>query len=692
MTWTRVVLTLGLFGGLLFSTKLARATNIVDDSGVIDLNNVCHPGGGGQDDGCALESFAVLYDTTNPTTLEALSQTLVSVDSFDDGFFAFVCGTLTKDGNTIAGPNCASDNGQGVATVSGPFGITLTSTSATFAVFTSSYYDFYPDGGCEAGGTCLLVIRTSASAMLGKPTINSLSTPYVFVGTNGTLTLNGANFVDPFGNPTSIQTSRSGGTGFSVTTGSVGYTQATANYSAALTATTGLWNLGISYFLGNTDLVFTYGNFTVGDPTPTISSVIPSSWAAGQANIPVTIRGSGFGSNPVLVIAGVTSSITSHSDNGQPGGAVINANVTVPGCAFGSALITVTSTGYNGTGFGSAYPGQLPYVITNGTIVPAPALAPNIMFGGSVVTNKTTTVVVGQQIMVRGTVPTQVCTSATSWTWQEQGTAVGGYDASNANGQAMAVTPSTGPSFTFYWPYVGTNSLTVSYMLVNGQPSPAATATFNIKGVTSGPMTSSAGTLNVNNLTGCAGHPGGYWLNFGNLSGPIHACGMGTANPPGMVFNSSGYSQPGSGAFSFVQTVNSDSVVLTKTAGGTLTCTATGGLDGSYPYPSQPVGSTTANDSPGNALYDSAGTSYVASNRAFTATMYPLWKSSTASSIPAPLGGQNWLVNNSVTFSNNKWQKPTGGGGKSGNFFQPNPAPPSYGYPTWTHPTTITCR
>ena len=168
-------------------------------------------------------------------------------------------------GNTIAGPNCASDNGSGVAIITGPFGITLTSTPATFAVFTNSYYDFYPNGGCEAGGTCLLVIRTSASAMLGKPTINSLSTPYVFVGTNGTLTLNDANFVDPFGNPTSIQTSRSGGTGFSVTTGSVGYTQATANYSAALTATTGLWNLGISYFLGNTDLVFTYGNFTVGD-------------------------------------------------------------------------------------------------------------------------------------------------------------------------------------------------------------------------------------------------------------------------------------------------------------------------------------------------------------------------------------------------------------------------------------------
>jgi hypothetical protein len=227
---------------------------------------------------------------------------------------------------------------------------------------------------------------------------------------------------------------------------------------------------------------------------------------------------------------------------------------------------------------------------------------------------------------------------------------------------------------------------------MNGQVSPAATATFKIKGVTSGPMTSTAGTLNVNKLTGCTGHPGGYWLNFGNLSGPIKACGQGTANPPGMAFSSIGYSQPGSGSFSFVQTVNSDSVVLTKAAGGTTTCTGTGGLDGSYPYPSQPPNSATTNDSPGNALYDSAGTSYVMSTRGFTATMYPLWKSSTANSIPAPLGGQNWKVNDAVTFSNGKWQKPTGSGGTSGNFFQPNPAPPSYGYPTWTNLDATTCH
>ena len=689
MNRTLAFFMLALFLALAFPRFAFAQNDLVSNTGVIDVTYICDTVNG--DDGCYLEGFAVLYGDTSSLNLHGLSQTSVSADSFDDGWDGYVVGDVLQDGKEIAGPSQAGDNGQGVSVIIWNVAINLNATHV-FDVRTDSYYNYMGNAGCAGGGTCAYIASAQQMVTLGRPAITSVSPPYVFVGTTGTLTLNGSNFVNPFGNPTSIGASKTSGTGFSVSTGTVGSTQASAPYTAALTATTGNWDIGLTYSLGSSILISTFGSFTVGDPTPTISSISPSSWAAGQVNIPVTIQGSGYGSNPQLVIAGVTSSITGHSDNGQPGGAVITANVSVPGCATGTAGVTVTSTGYNGTGFGNAYPGQLSYVLSTATITPAAALAPNITFNGSVVSNKTTTVVVGQQILVSGMVPSQACTSATNWSWQQQGTAVGGYNASNASGQAVAVTPSTGPSFMFYWPYSGTNTVTASYTLVNGQVSPAATATFKIKGVTSGPMTSTAGTLNVNKLTGCTGHPGGYWLNFGNLSGPIKACGQGTANPPGMAFSSTGYSQPGSGSFSFVQTVNSDSVVLTKAAGGTTTCTGTGGLDGSYPYPSQPPNSATTNDSPGNALYDSAGTSYVMSTRGFTATMYPLWKSSTANSIPAPLGGQNWKVNDAVTFSNGKWQKPTGSGGTSGNFFQPNPAPPSYGYPTWTNLDATTCH
>jgi len=663
----------------------AQSHNIVDDSGAIDLNNVCHPGGGGQDDGCALESFAVLYNDTNATTLDALSQTSVTVDSFDDGFYAFVCGTLTKDGNTIAGPNCASDNGSGAAIVAGPFAITLTSTPATFAVFTDSYYDYYPDGGCESGGTCLLVVRTSASAMLGKPTITSVSPPYVFVGTNGTLTLNGENFVDPFGDPTTIQTSNSfHGTGFSVTTGSVGYSQATASYSAALTASTGNWDIGITYFLGSTDFVFEYLNFMVGDPTPTISSVSPSSWAAGQTNIPVTIKGSGFGSNPVLVIAGVTSSISSHSDNGLPGGAVINANVTVPGCATGSALITVSSTGYNGSGFGNAYPGQLSYVITNGTILPAPALAPII--GGT-----KSPVAVGQQISLSGTVPTQACITATTWDWQlptPQGTTVGGYHASAASGVTLDPLPvNTNPSYAFYWVYPGTFTVSAKYTLVNGQISPTTTATFAVKGLTGGPLSNTNyGSLTVDNLTGCPAQPAGPYLVYGNVKGPAPGCPGATTGTPGIVFDVSKYGQPSAGTFSWVQLIGSDTTTDTHSDGTKITCTTSAGIDLSYPYGSHPT-PTTANDAPQAPL----PTTFATVSRSFVATMYPLWTSNMPSSIPVPIGNQGWQFSGQTTQIAGKWQKPTGNGTVKA-FTPANGSQPNKGYPSWTGKATQTCH
>jgi hypothetical protein len=75
--------------------------NIVDDSGIIDFNNICHPGAVGQHDGCDLEAWAMLYADTNSTNLHTLSQTSVTVDSLDDGFNAFVCTKIAKDGTTV---------------------------------------------------------------------------------------------------------------------------------------------------------------------------------------------------------------------------------------------------------------------------------------------------------------------------------------------------------------------------------------------------------------------------------------------------------------------------------------------------------------------------------------------------------------------------------------------------------------
>ena len=360
---------------------LAQQQNIEDNSAIYNVTPICDTVNG--DDGCSLQSFAWIYGTTSAQHLDVITQTSVTLDSYDDGWEAYVCGQVTKDGQSFAS-GCAYDDGTtGVAAVNGALPITLSATPNKYVVNTNSYYSYFADGngGCGGTGACYFIVSTTVNVTLGSPGLTSVSPPYVFVGTNGLLTLNGTSMVNPFvgGTPTSLTTGLSGGTGFSATLGSIGLTQGTASYNAALTATTGKWTIGLSYYLGDVLIHSSnFGGFTVGDPTPSISSVSPNLWTAGQSNISVVIKGSGFGSNPALVIAGATSSITSHSDTGQPGGAVINANVSVPLCATGgSVAVTVTSLGYNGSGFGAAYVGQSPSGAGTATVqaIPPPAVS-----------------------------------------------------------------------------------------------------------------------------------------------------------------------------------------------------------------------------------------------------------------------------------------------------------------------------
>src|ERR1700675_3609548 len=253
------LLSLGLLLGLGLPQLAAAQQNIVDDSGAIGMNYLCDNSG---EDNCLLESFAVIYDDTTTSSLDVVDQTSVSFDSFDDGWDAYVCGFIYQDGVLYAS-GCASDDGNGVAAVGGHIAINTLNGPHNYSVLTDSYYDYYYDGGCESGGTCAFIVSTQVAAEIGAPQINSVSPAYVFVGTSGTLTLNGLSFVNPFGgNPTTIGASKSGGTGFTVSTGSVNATQATASYTAALTSSTGNWDLGMSYNLGGTIVQGVFGSFT----------------------------------------------------------------------------------------------------------------------------------------------------------------------------------------------------------------------------------------------------------------------------------------------------------------------------------------------------------------------------------------------------------------------------------------------
>jgi hypothetical protein len=688
----RVVL-LAFFGfGILGLPKPALAQSDITDDEIVDVTDeFCDPDEG---DDCEVESVASILDSTTSTEIDTYYATFITVDLLDYDYYAYVEGYLYQDDVLIADGD-AFDDGSGEAELDGATPINVSGGADAYAAEADSYlydadYDEYD-----------YILSTEADATLGPPDLTSVSPAYVYVGTNGTLTLGGDSLVNPFGacaTSVSAVPASSGATGLTLTAGSFNPDQqsGTATYEATLTATTGPWDIGMGSCLGGTIYsVTTKGLFTVGDPTPSIISVSPSTWTAGSTNLSVTITGSGFGSNPQLAVsgAGVTASITSHSDNGESGGATIVASVTVPACADGTVTITVTSQGYNGSGFGAAYSGQSDSTTSTATIATVPGSppgAPQIMFGGKNVAGTTTSVVVGQQISLTGQCPTQACTTVQSWKWTPPtGTAVGSYTASTAGGVTLGALPSTGSNpYAFYWVYAGTFTVSVQYTLTNGETSPSSTATFKVAGLTSGTDTATSpysGKLAIDTLTGCSAQPGGPYLVYGNVSGPAPGCSGKTTGTAGILFTASG-TQPGSGKYFFVQLLTTDTTTDTNSSGAKVVCTTTVGIDQSYPYAGQPT-STTATDAPEAPL----PSTYVTVNRVFNATMYLMWQSSTANSIPVTIGYQSWQFNGTGTQSGGKWT-PSGSGAPIGSFTTASASQANKGYPSWTGPATQSCN
>jgi 3D (Asp-Asp-Asp) domain-containing protein len=97
-----------------------------------------------------------------------------------------------------------------------------------------------------------------------------------------------------------------------------------------------------------------YGNATVYDPSPSISSVSPNSYIVGQTTTGVQIAGQNFGTNQpqVTLSLGGTVTVTSHSNT------LIVVSVT-PSTA-GTGTFTVTAEGFGGQQFSSNGPGDLP--------------------------------------------------------------------------------------------------------------------------------------------------------------------------------------------------------------------------------------------------------------------------------------------------------------------------------------------
>jgi len=127
-------------------------------------------------------------------------------------------------------------------------------------------------------------------------------------------------------------------------------------------------------------LISDYGHsnsedFEVGDPTPS-GITVTSPWVAG-ATTPVTITGTGFGTNPTVTFSDGTIvwALGTATDTGQPGGAKITGTVTLLPCTSAEGVtVTVKSNGYNGTGFVASTSGESPDGTGDASVTPQPTI------------------------------------------------------------------------------------------------------------------------------------------------------------------------------------------------------------------------------------------------------------------------------------------------------------------------------
>ncbi|MGA3133615.1 MAG: IPT/TIG domain-containing protein [Terracidiphilus sp.] len=557
----------------------------------------------------------------------------------------------------------------------------------------SDYYDIQNQGVCDWD----LAVQVEFTA--GVPSITSISPSSDAVGNSGQITAQGQYLGDPFGGGfTSAAMTGPNGNNQGVTlsggSSSSDVTSYTVNYSIAQNAAPGTYYLTVTNPFGTSN----QATFTVGDSTPVIQGISPSTWPAG-ATTPVTITGQHFGTNqPKLVFSdpSIGYTLSSYQDT------QIQANVTPPASdPGGSVNVSVTSNGYGGFGFTQVPGSSSTSQQTNANVNAIPNVTPTITMNGTQLSSLTSVpVVVGQQIVLAATLPSPQSgiISSQGWGMPTGGTAIAGYvnaagtgPPDTTGGQVLSATSTTTGSTTFYWVYTAASgqapSVTFTYQLSNGNPSSTTTVTFNVTGPTGGTMsfTPYSSAVSIADLNGCTDSNGRVWppgayLAYGqDLTGTI--CSV--SGTPGITFNSpTGYSNTSGGAFLLVQLISADS-------------TATGGapgLDTVYPIPGAPP----SNDAP--IIY--LGTAPTTITRNFTANLFLMWKSNSTSSIPVPLGYQTWGFDGSAICSGScsivaYWTATTiGTAGPVGGFIQSSASQTSVGnnvlvngYPTWTSVT-----
>ena len=461
---------------------------------------------------------------------------------------------------------------------------------------------------------------------------------------------------------------------------------------------------------------FTF-DFTLACPTPTIASISPNVWTAGQSYL-ITITGQNF----VTAAAAATtncpvSTVAVQTPDTNPDVTVAVSGITVVSATQITATVEATSAPNTGPPLKGGTPAPAGAIAATVEVIatppaqsgPAPAVsakvvaldaatapAPNvdvllasqIIWSGNVISGGAATqpIVVGQQIVLTATptdatledLPVYLTLSPTP-TWTVPSTNIAGWSPSTEPTTAPTPTVLTGPSLSTYFVVSG-NAIPVTYeSCVQGQTaSPiydqctTATATFNVTGPTDVTVYTCGG---VNPAVTCTGT--GQLGDVVVKAGP--RLGFGTSSDIGIIFTISASAAP-QGTYSFVQLISSHNTSYDLSSGTVCPDNIGSGLDNSYPYGN--ATSVSTDDNPSNPLF--ADDKEVTTS--FAATMYAMWTPSDVSNpLPVPLGYVTWGYSGDAiqNLSTAVWSinPNTTSKGTAGSFV------PSSTYPTWT--TTI---
>jgi len=409
-------------------------------------------------------------------------------------------------------------------------------------------------------------------------------------------------------------------------------------------------------------------------PIPAISGITGGAWDAGSQNLPFTINGTNFGSNPTVTITGsgvLSYPITSTSNTAISGEISIDwaapagdatVQVQAAGCSESSSSSVASSSSAKRSDV-TAMQAAADGPVGGDFVQPIDPFAPTpqIVWGSDTAACNTpganvppASVVIGQQMTLAGCIPgmpSGTDLGVISQSWNIGGDITAGYsyppgDTSFQQG-AMEI-PFSGASnnpVLFYWkaiplgqgpaiqPTGGTNAgynATYTYTLNNLSTS-SVSVPFTVNGPTpTGPVndaspngaffTAIPGTVNVwpaNLAFGGGKYPG---LEFGNDG----------KTSIGMTFRATATApQARPGTFQWVQLITS-STVQTLSSPATPNGTLGTGLDNWYPYvANDPLAGT--NDSPGMPLVafaDANHTQLIPMGEGadiFGATMYLMW-------------------------------------------------------------------